>query len=99
MAKGKSRTIDATIGDVHERESRGVHATLVRLLSDFELAEETIIKAFLAAVEKWGRDGIPENPRAWLVSTGRFTAIDLVRRRARFQDLQPELSSQQSLTC
>lgn len=59
-------------------------ATLVRLIGDFDLAEEVLQEAFAAAVEKWQRDGIPANPRAWLVSTARFKAIDIIRRRARF---------------
>lgn len=65
-------------------ESRRVLATLIRLLGDFDLAEEALHDAFTAAVERWPRDGVPANPRAWLVSTGRFKAIDAIRRRARF---------------
>ncbi|MEO8089876.1 MAG: RNA polymerase sigma factor [Gemmatimonadales bacterium] len=65
-------------------ESRRVLATLIRLLGDFDLAEEALQDAFSAAVERWPTDGIPQNPRAWLVSTGRFKAIDGLRRRARF---------------
>jgi RNA polymerase sigma-70 factor (ECF subfamily) len=65
-------------------ESRRVHATLIRLLGDFDLAEEGLQEAFTAAVERWPREGVPANPRAWLVSTGRFKAIDSLRRRARF---------------
>jgi RNA polymerase sigma-70 factor, ECF subfamily len=61
-----------------------VLATLIRLLGDFDSAEEALHDAFIAAVEQWPRDGVPENPRAWLVSTGRFKAIDRIRRRARF---------------
>src|ERR671915_406557 len=66
-------------------ESRRVHATLIRLLGDFDLAEEALQDAFAAAVEKWPVEGVPANPRAWLVSTGRFKAIDGLRRRARFE--------------
>ena len=69
---------------VYRAESRRVLATLIRLLGDFDLAEEALQDAFAAAVEQWPRDGVPANPRAWLVSTGRFKAIDTVRRRARF---------------
>src|SRR5829696_4513832 len=65
-------------------ESRRVLATLIRLLGDFDLAEEALQEAFAAAVERWPAEGLPANPRAWLVSTGRFKAIDLLRRRARF---------------
>jgi RNA polymerase sigma-70 factor, ECF subfamily len=65
-------------------ESRRVHATLIRLLGDFDLAEEALQDAFTAAVERWPVEGMPANPRAWLISTGRFKAIDSLRRRARF---------------
>jgi RNA polymerase sigma-70 factor (ECF subfamily) len=69
---------------IYRSDSRRVLATLIRLLGDFELAEEALHDAFTAAIEQWPRDGLPANPRAWLVSTGRFKAIDSVRRRARF---------------
>ncbi len=68
---------------VYRAESRRVLATLIRLLGDFDLAEEALHDAFAAAVEQWPRDGVPANPRAWLVSAGRFKAIDGLRRRAR----------------
>jgi RNA polymerase sigma-70 factor (ECF subfamily) len=77
----ESRT---TIETVYRDESRRVLATLIRLLGDFELAEEALHDAFAAALEQWPADGVPGNPRAWLVSTGRFKAIDKLRRRARF---------------
>src|SRR6266571_7711033 len=69
---------------VYRAESRRVLATLIRLLGDFELAEEALHDAFVAALERWPRDGVPAHPRAWLVSAGRFKAIDAIRRRARF---------------
>jgi RNA polymerase sigma-70 factor, ECF subfamily len=69
---------------VYRNESRRVFATLVRLLGDFDLAEEALHDAFRAALEQWPREGVPANPRAWLVSTGRFKAIDGIRRNARF---------------
>ena len=69
---------------VYRSDSRRVLATLIRLLGDFDLAEEALQDAFAAAVERWPQDGVPANPRAWLVSAGRFKAIDAVRRRARF---------------
>jgi RNA polymerase sigma-70 factor, ECF subfamily len=73
------------IADVYRAESRRVLATLIRLLGgNFELAEEALHDAFAAALEQWPRDGVPKNPRSWLVSTGRFRAIDTLRRRARF---------------
>ncbi|WP_230411381.1 RNA polymerase sigma factor [Collimonas humicola] len=74
----------ASIEDIYRSESRRVFATLVRLLGDFDLAEEALQEAFKAAVEQWPRDGIPAQPVAWLVSAGRFKAIDTIRRRARF---------------
>jgi RNA polymerase sigma-70 factor, ECF subfamily len=72
------------IEEIFRAESRRVLATLIRLLGDFELAEEAVQEAFAAAVERWPAEGVPKNPRAWLVSTGRFKAIDSIRRRARF---------------
>ncbi len=74
----------ATIEELFRQESRRVLATLIRLLGDFDLAEEALQEAFVAAVERWPSEGIPKNPRAWLVSAGRFKAIDQLRRRARF---------------
>src|SRR5688500_17314310 len=79
-AEGIRERVDA----VYRSESRRVLATLIRLLGDFDLAEEALHDAFAAAVERWPRDGVPANPRAWLVSAGRFKAIDGLRRRARF---------------
>ena len=69
---------------VYRSESRRVFATLIRLLGDFDLAEEALHDAFASAMEQWPREGVPANPRAWLVSAGRFKGIDAVRRRARF---------------
>jgi RNA polymerase sigma-70 factor (ECF subfamily) len=77
---------------VYRSDSRRVLATLIRLLGDFELAEEALHEAFAAAVEQWPREGTPASPRAWLVSTGRFKAIDAMRRRARFDASQAELA-------
>ncbi len=77
---------------VYRADSRHVLATLIRLLGDFDLAEEAMHDAFAAAVEQWPRDGTPDNPRAWLVSTGRFKAIDVLRRRARFDRSLVELA-------
>ena len=74
----------ASVDAVYRAESRRVLATLIRLLGDFDLAEEALHDAFRAALEQWPRDGVPDNPRAWLVSTGRFKAIDGIRRHARF---------------
>src|SRR5579862_4815657 len=77
---------------VYRAESRRVLATLIRLLGDFELAEEAMHDAFTSAVEQWPRDGVPANPRAWLISAGRFKAIDALRRRARFDAALTELA-------
>jgi RNA polymerase sigma-70 factor, ECF subfamily len=77
---------------VYRADSRRVLATLIRLLGDFDRAEEALHDAFMAALERWPRDGLPTNPRAWLVSTGRFKAIDALRRRSRFDASQGELA-------
>ena len=73
---------------LYRAESRRVFATLIRLLGDFDLAEEALHDAFRAALEQWPREGMPQNPRAWLVSAGRFKAIDGIRRRARFDSVE-----------
>src|SRR3982751_333649 len=78
------------IETVYRAESRRVFATLVRLLGDFDLAEEALHEAFRAALEQWPSEGVPANPRAWLVSTGRFQAVDALRRRARLDPLEEE---------
>jgi RNA polymerase sigma-70 factor, ECF subfamily len=75
------------VNAVYVADSRRVLATLIRLLGDFDAAEEAVHDAFRAALEQWPRDGVPSNPRAWLVSTGRFKAIDAMRRRARMDAL------------
>jgi len=84
----------AMVDSVYRSESRRVLATLIRVLGDFDLAEEALHDAFTAAVERWPEDGVPAHPRAWLVSTGRFKAIDALRRRARFDASRPELVRQ-----
>ena len=84
--------INDLISAVYTSESRRVLATLIRLLGDFDLAEEALQDAFIAAVEQWPRDGVPDNPRAWLVSAGRFRAIDTLRRRARAEAGLAELA-------
>ncbi|HET6277951.1 MAG TPA: RNA polymerase sigma factor, partial [Candidatus Polarisedimenticolia bacterium] len=86
MTEGVRDAVDA----LYRSESRRVYATLVRLLGDFDLAEEALHDAFRAALEQWPRDGVPANPRAWLVSAGRFKAIDAMRRRARFDPLDDD---------
>ena len=77
---------------VYRAESRRVLATLIRLLGDFDLAEEALHDAFRAALEQWPTEGVPANPRAWLVSAGRFKAIDRIRRNSRFDPLEDEMA-------
>ena len=79
--------VHEAVNAVYLSDSRRVLATLIRLLGDFDVAEEALHDAFRAALEQWPRDGVPTNPRAWLVSTGRFKAIDSLRRRSRFDAL------------
>jgi len=86
--------VAARVEQVYREDSRRILATLIRLLGDFDLAEEALHEAFFVAVERWQRDGVPDNPRAWLVSAGRFKAIDVLRRRARFKASQPLLLAQ-----
>src|SRR5262249_22423322 len=83
---GEQTTVDARemVDAVYRAQSRRVFATLIRLFGDFDLAEEALHDAFASAIEQWPRDGVPANPRAWLISAGRFKAIDTIRRRARF---------------
>lgn len=86
--------VRSRVEQVYREDSRRILATLIRLLGDFDLAEEALHEAFFVAVERWQRDGVPDNPRTWLVSTGRFKAIDVLRRRARFKASQPLLLAQ-----
>ena len=88
MAPVTPREIEA----IWRTESRRVLATLIRLLRDFDRAEEALHDAFLAAAEQWPAQGVPANPRAWLVSAGRFKSIDRIRRKARFETIAAELS-------
>jgi RNA polymerase sigma-70 factor (ECF subfamily) len=79
-----SEQVRTQVDTIYRAESRRIFATLIRLLGDFDLAEDAMHEAFRVAMEQWPRDGVPANPRAWLISTGRFKAIDSMRRRARF---------------
>lgn len=88
MSQDAAKKMHEIVDAVYRSESRRVFATLVRLLGDFDIAEEALHDAFRAALEQWPRDGMPANPRAWLVSAGRFKAIDGIRRRARFDSLE-----------
>jgi RNA polymerase sigma-70 factor, ECF subfamily len=89
-----ANAIEQEVERVYRSESRRVLATLIRLLGSFDLAEEALHDAFIAAVEQWPKEGLPTNPRAWLVSAGRFKAIDKIRRRARFDAAAAELAIQ-----
>jgi RNA polymerase sigma-70 factor (ECF subfamily) len=94
MSDDEVKDVREVVDVVYRSESRKVLATLIRLLGDFETAEEALHDAFAVAVEQWARDGVPANPRTWLVSTGRFKAIDGMRRRARFDASLMELAKQ-----
>jgi RNA polymerase sigma-70 factor (ECF subfamily) len=92
MNENNASQIRDRLNEVYRQESRSIFATLIRLIGDFDLAEEAMHEAFAVAVKQWLRDGIPNNPRAWLVSVGRFKAIDTIRRRTRFDTSLAELS-------
>src|SRR5271167_201931 len=94
MAEYSAEQVREKVDSVYRSESRRIFATLIRLLGDFELAEDALHDAFSAALEQWPKEGVPANPRAWLVSTGRFKAIDAMRRRARFDTSQAALAEQ-----
>lgn len=91
-SKHASESSRERVNEVYRSDSRLVFATLIRVLGDFDLAEDALQAAFTAALEQWPRDGMPANPRAWLVSVGRFKAIDVLRRRARFDAALVELA-------
>jgi RNA polymerase sigma-70 factor (ECF subfamily) len=92
VAAGRDRDVADAVEALYRSESRRVLATLIRLLGDFERAEEALQEAFAAALSQWPREGVPENPRAWLVSTGRFKAIDRLRRQTRHDRLVADLA-------
>lgn len=94
MCADEVKDVREVVESIYHSESRQVLATLIRLLGDFEKAEEALHDAFAVAVEQWARDGVPANPRAWLVSTGRFKAIDGIRRRTRQDASLDELAKQ-----
>jgi RNA polymerase sigma-70 factor, ECF subfamily len=93
MKLDASITIRDRIDDLYRSDSRRVFASLVRLLKDFDLADDAMHEAFAVAVEVWQRDGVPANPTAWLISTGKFKAINALHRQRRLTALQPELTS------
>ena len=92
MNQQAAESIRSQVDAIYRTESRRVFATLIRLIGDFDLAEEAMHEAFTAAVTQWSGDGMPVNPRSWLVSTGRFKAIDTIRRRTRFDSFLPEIA-------
>jgi RNA polymerase sigma-70 factor (ECF subfamily) len=92
MSEPPTEQIREALDSLYRAESRRILATLVRLLGDIDLAEEAMHEAFAAALSLWPQSGVPENPRPWLISTGRFKAIDTLRRRARFDASQDELA-------
>jgi RNA polymerase sigma-70 factor (ECF subfamily) len=95
----RQASVERTVEEIYRLESRRVYAALVRLLGgDFDLAEESMHEAFTVAVQRWAIDGVPDNPYAWLVSTGRFKAIDTIRRRQRFTAAMHELAREQHET-
>src|SRR5437016_13951755 len=84
LTENAADRVRARVDAIYRSDSRRILATLIRLLGDFDLAEDALQDSFAAALERWPREGVPANPRAWLVSAGRFKAIDVLRRRARF---------------
>ena len=97
MSKHQVTRVQDTVEAVYRTESRRVLATLIRLVGDFDLAEEALHDAFAAALAQWPSEGVPESPRAWLVSTGRFKAIDKLRRDARFEALDAAAAQVEAL--
>ena len=93
---GHDEPVHEAVDRIYRTESRRILATLIRVLGDFDRAEEAMHDAFRAALEQWPRDGVPSNPRAWLVSAGRFKAIDRIRRDSRFEALDDTTSAQQA---
>jgi RNA polymerase sigma-70 factor (ECF subfamily) len=94
MSEDASKDVREKIDEIYRLESRRVLATLIRLLGDFDLAEEALHEAFTTALEQWAREGLPKNPRTWLVSVGRFKAIDNIRRRARFDSSLAQIANE-----
>jgi RNA polymerase sigma-70 factor (ECF subfamily) len=92
MSERAAEPMREKVEAVYRSESRHVLATLIRLLGDFDVAEEALHDAFASALEQWPRDGMPANPRAWLVSAGRFKGIDAIRRRSRFDAALTEMA-------
>src|SRR5215475_4392801 len=94
MLESGSKQVREALDGIYRAESGRILATLIRLLGDFDLAEDGVHDAFAAALERWPQEGVPDNPRAWLISTGRFKAIDALRRRARLDASQEKIAEQ-----
>jgi RNA polymerase sigma-70 factor (ECF subfamily) len=94
MTLGDDEPIRQQVDKIYRSDSGRVLATLIRLLGDFDLAEDALHDAFRAALERWPKEGVPANPRSWLISAGRFKAIDVLRRRVRFDASQESLEEQ-----
>jgi RNA polymerase sigma-70 factor, ECF subfamily len=88
------KQVQESLDAIYRTESGRILATLIRLLGDLDLAEDAVQDAFAAALERWPHEGVPANPRAWLISTGRFKAIDALRRRARFDAAQEKIAEE-----
>src|SRR5258708_29622418 len=96
MTESADERIRESVDAVYRSDSRRILATLIRLLGDFDVAEDALHDAFRAALERWPNEGVPVNPRAWLISTGRFKAIDAMRRHVRFEASQSAITEQLS---
>jgi RNA polymerase sigma-70 factor, ECF subfamily len=94
MTENANKQVRETVDAVYRAESRRILATLIRLLGDFDLAEDALHDAFRAALEKWPQEGVPANPRSWLISAGRFKALDAIRRRVRFEASEGDIAEQ-----
>src|SRR5580692_10898939 len=94
MPESADKKVRESLDAIYRAESGRILATLIGSLGDFDLAEDAMQDAFAAALNQWPRDGVPANPRAWLISTGRFKAIDALRRRARFDASQEKIAEQ-----
>src|SRR5215469_17416115 len=94
MTENAADEIRESVDEVYRSQSRRILATLIRLLGDFDLAEDALHDAFRAALKRWPKEGVPSNPRAWLITTGRFKGIDAIRRRVRFDSSQTGISEQ-----
>src|SRR5215467_9177755 len=94
MSENPDEQLRESLDELYRTEPRRILATLIRLLGDFDRAEDALHDAFRAALEQWPKEGMPANPRAWLISAGRFKAIDAIRRRARFDAADASINEQ-----